>query len=250
MEISLLDLYRIGRNAVQLHPAQSPVRPCLQLQAFRVLQRERGTEVGTDNLGALPTDKDNPFFWSRKWHNNKYNPNNIEWEWPLFTMFELVSETTEAPFSGGFGRCYTLELSVLDIFKEDCCGPGGIGCDARPINQIFLDTETLLDSVLRYFGGIVIATTTADPVPKIYYRPWLVANFLPGQINIQYELLVTLNTNNKNVRYARVERPTQKIYGTKTQVKFCTKNCGPAINFDLTLPDFGLLSFESGCKNC
>jgi hypothetical protein len=252
MDISLTDFFRIGRSAVQLYPALSPPQPCLQLQAFRVLQLARGNEIGTDNLGAVPADKDTPFFWSRKWHNSKYNPNALAFEYPLLTMFDVVSETKTSPFSAGFKRCYTVELAVLDVYRDDCVDGKKTGCSARPINQIFMDTELMLDSVLRYFGQIVGATTLEDQVEKLYYRPWLDLQVAHGQIgsyNVTYSLESNLNTNNPVFRFSRVEKPTNKIYGTKCQVTFCASKC-PSISYDTSLPDFGLLAFEAGCKNC
>lgn len=251
MDISLTDFFRIGRSAVQLYPALSPPQPCLQLQAFRVLQLARGNEIGTDNLGAVPADKDTPFFWSRKWHNSKYNPNALAFEYPLLTMFDIVSETKTSAFSAGFKRCYTIEIAVLDVYKDDCVDGSKVGCSARTINQIFMDTEMLLNSVLQYFGRIVSAITSADPVEKLYYLPWLEAKKIAGEITYQvkYDLQNTLNTNNPNMRFSRVEKPTNKIFGTKTQVQFCTNNC-PTIMYDTSLSDFGTLAFEAGCKNC
>ena len=252
MDISILDFYNIGKNAVQLFPAGSPPKPCLQPQAFRVLQRERGTELAAENLGAVPTDKDTPFFWSRKWHNNKYNPNALAFEFPILTMYEIIGVTESSPFSKGFKRSYTIEISVLDVYKDDCVSGTKTGCQARPVNQIFLDTGAILDSILQYYGQVVGATTSADPAEKLYYKPWLDAQKLSGAItsfNVKYDLQNTLNTNNKALRFVRVERPTQKIYGTKTQVTFTTSNC-PTIAYDGSLQNFGLLSFESGCKNC
>jgi hypothetical protein len=247
MQISLTDFFRIGRNAVQLYPAK-PTTPCLQPQAFRVLQQERGSEVGTPNLGAVPTDKDTPFFWSRKWHNSKYNPNALAFEYPIVTMFEVIGEATNSPFSPGFTRCYQIEISVLDVYAEDCVDGSKIGCKARPINQIYVDTGIILDSILQYYGKSVVATTSLDATERIYYRPWLDA-----QIGLTYRTVYDFanmfGAQNKSMFFSRVERPTQKIYGTKTVVKFCTMNC-PVITFDETLPDFGLLAFEAGCKNC
>lgn len=252
MEISLLDLYRIGRNAVQLFPGQSPPKPCLQLQAFRVLQKERGGDITTTNLGVVQSDKDTPFFWSRLWHERKYLPGDLGFNFPILTMFELVNQVEKEPFTPGFRRLYTIELSVLDVFKTDCVDGTKTGCDARPVNQIFLDTEYLLDSVLKYFGATVIATTNADATPRIYYLPWLEAQKIAGAItsfNVIYQLVVSLNTNNKGVRFSRVEYPTPKIYGTKAQIVFSTNNC-ETISYDTSLEDFGLLSFESGCRDC
>ena len=142
---------------------------------------------------------------------------------------------------------------MLDVFSEDCEKPGTIGCAGRSINQIYFDTGTILDSILQYFGGMVGAYTSADPVVKLYYKPWLDAQKLSGAITsyqVEYDMQNTFNTNNPKTRFTRVEKSaTRQIYGTKTQVTFCTTNC-PTIEYDTSLPDFGLLSFEAGCKNC
>lgn len=248
MNISLRDLFQIGKDAVRLFPANTE-RPCLQLQAFRVLTRGGGaTEIGTDNLGAVPTDKDNPFFWSRKWHNNKYSPNALTFDFPILTMFETFGETVQTPFNIPFGRQYTIELAVFDTYQDDCVNGKHTGCKARTINDIYFDTGLLLDSVLRYFGGMVEATM-ANGEKKLYYRHWLENAHARGAVsdyNISGLLLNQLSPLNKQVRFSRVDRfATQKIFGTKCQIVFQTNNC-EAIEYDLELPDFGTVGFEAG----
>lgn len=251
--LSLLDLFRIGMNAVKMFPLVNPVRKCLQLQTFRVLQKARGDELGTDNLGAVATDKDNPFFWSRAWARLKSNPNSLKYDYPLLTMFEVSNETGMGLFSKGFKRTYTIEIAALDLFREDCTGPGKKGCEARPINQIFIDTEMLLDSALQYFGKTVIATTSDHPVtPKVYYLPYLKAQKDAGVITsyaVKYALEASLNTANARTRFARVEYPLKGIYGTKAMLSFVTQNC-PVVTYNTNLPDFGSASFEAGCQDC
>lgn len=251
MIFSLEDIYQIGKYAVQLFPA-NPDYPCLQAQTFRVLQFERGSEVGTPNLGAVSTDKDTPFFWSRKWHNAKHNPNALSFEYPVVTMFEVIGETTKPAFAKGFQDCYTIEIAVLDVYREDCTDGSKRGCTARPVNQIFIDTRIILNSILQYFGNIVTATTSADPVEKAYYKPYL--DYLLGNgditaFNVITTLQNSLNAANPRMRFTRVERPAQKIYGTKTQFIFCTSNC-PFVEYDNTMTDFGTLAFEAGCRDC
>jgi len=253
MNLSLLDLYRIGKSAVQLYPA-NPESPCLQPQAFRVLQKQRGIEVGTPNWGAVASDWNSPFFWSRKWHNKQYNPNNLEVEGPIVFMYDFQSEVESSLFAGnGFKRCYTIEIGVLDVYHEDCVHGTEIGCRARSVNQIFADTGEILDSVLLYFGKMVGAVTNVDPVEKMYYLPNLQYLKTSGAItafNVMYNFGNTMNAANPNMRFQRVEfSATQKIYGTMTTFKFCTNNC-PTIEYDNTLEDFGLLSFEAGCRDC
>lgn len=252
MELSLIDLYRIGRNAVRFFPATEGY-PCLQLQTFRVLQRDQDQDIDSENLGAVPTDKDTPFFWSRKWEAAKFNPNRLEFDFPLLTMFEVVNEFKKPAFDKGNQRCYTLEMSVWDKYREECVNGSQTGCNARPVNQIYLDTELLLDSVLQFFGGIIGATTSADSTEKLYYEPHLRAMLSDGTItgySPTYSLRNTLNAHNgKDARFIRVERPLKKTYGTKVQLIFCTSRCN-TIEYENTLPDPGLLGFEAGCKNC
>ena len=252
MNLSLRDIFQIGKNAVQLFPA-NPESPCLQLQAFRVLTRGGGsTEIGTDNLGAVPTDKDNPFFWSRKWHNNGYKPGALTFDYPILTMFETFGETVTTPFVKPFGRTYTIELAVFDTYQEDCVDGKYKGCKARTINDIYLDTGTLLDTALQYFGGMVEATVDGGAA-KMYYKPWLESSLAAGVIttyNIAGMLGNQLYSQNKAVRFSRVDRfATQKIFGTKCQIVFTTNNC-ETIDYNLELPDFGSVAFEAGCTNC
>ena len=122
MELSLTDIYRIGMNAVKLFPAQNPPAECMQLQTFRVLQREHDTELDSETLGAVPTDKDSPFFWSRLWHEKGYLPNALSFDWPILTMFEIVNKFKHPGFMKGNQRCYQIEMTVWDKYRQDCVG--------------------------------------------------------------------------------------------------------------------------------
>lgn len=252
MNLTLEDFYRIGRNAVRLFPAETPVKPCRQLQAFRVLQHSRGSELGAANLGAVATDKDNPYFWSIKWHNNKYNPNALAFDFPVLTMFEVFSETSGSPFEQSFNNCPNVEIAVLDVYREDCVDGKQTGCAARTVNGIYKDTGDLLLKTLQYFGQSVIATTDVAPDPMVYTLPWLETAQAEGDIasfSVESELISMMNANNRNIRFMRVEMPSQKIYGTKVQVKFCSLTC-PEVEFKYNINDYGVLAFEAGCRDC
>lgn len=250
MNLSISDFYRICRNAVIFSPPTSPVKPCLQLQAFRVLQRDPRTnsEIGTDTLGAVPTDKGMPFFWSRKWSLAKSEPGGLSYGYPLLTAFEIINETDSAIFQGKASRTYTIELSVLDSFRPELFKGKVTACDGRPINQIFLDTEYLLDSALKYIGGSVIATTTGDPRQKVYYKPFLDA-VMPGNYTSVLDVGQHLGGINQSLRFARVEYPVKNIFGTKVQIKFKAQSC-PTIDFTTAVPDLDKIGFEAGCQDC
>jgi hypothetical protein len=249
--ITISDFYRVCRNAARFFPATSPVRACLQLQAFRVLQRDprQNAEVGTDTLGAVPTDKGSPFFWSRQWELSKYAAGKLGYSYPLLTAFEMINETTSGVFTGKFGRTYTIELSVLDVFKpEGCKAVPANACDGRSINQIYLDTEFLLDYALRYIGGTVVATITSDPVPKVYNKEYLQAVY-PGNHTIITDFGFIWAGQNQKLQFVRVEYPTKQIYGTKVRVAFKVESC-PAISFKTDAVAPGVVGFELGCENC
>lgn len=249
--LTILDFYRVCRNGVRLFPATVPAKTCLQLNAWRVLQRDPRLmlEIGTDTLGAVPTDKDTPFFWSRLWEQRKFDPGALGYTYPLMTAFEIVNETNGNghPFDGNTSRQYTVELAVLDVFKPDACKtPNPGACDGRPVNQIFLDTELLLDSMLRYIGGTVIGTTTANPTPMVYNRMYL--ETLPGH-NITMDIGAVWKSKNTKLVFSRVEYVAKNIYGTKCRFTFVADKC-PTIQFNPSIADPKLIGFEAGCSNC
>lgn len=252
MELSITDIYRVLRDAVKYFPqSPDPVRVCRQLQTFRVLQRDPRTnaEVGTDTLGATPADKDSPFFYSRKWELSKFNPNALGFNYPVLTAFEMSNETVGSIFVGQYNRTYFLEFAVLDVYRPDKTKGRFDVCEARSINQIFLDTEFLLDSAIKYLGGAVIATTSIDPVEKVYFKPFLDEAVAQGDItsfDVKFHVGPMLSGLNPNLRFVRVEYPAKSLYGTKVQIKFKTSNC-ETVTFNPDALDLGVIGFEVGC---
>lgn len=251
--LSFSDFLQVSKDAARLFPLVNAQKKCLQLQTFKVLSLARGAEVGAENFGAVPSEKDTPFFWSRAWEEAGFNPNALSFNWPALTVFEIVNETTETVFQKGYKRVYTLEVSVLDVYREDCVLGLHTGCDARPVNQIYLDTEVLLDSFFRYLDGIVVAKTSADSTPKVYYEPWLKAQQLASVISsyeVLYSLGNTLAAQNKRVQFARVEiSATQKIYGTKAQILFASSVC-PTVEYATSATEYPAIPFQAGCIDC
>ncbi len=253
MNLTIVDFYRICRNAARFYPASVPVKQCAQLQTWRVLQRDPRLmhEIGTDTLGAVPTDKNTPFFWSRQWEDSKFDPGALKYAYPLLTGFEIVNQTSGEVFGGNFGRTYTVELAVLDVFKPDACkNPGVNACDGRPINQIFLDTEVMLDSVLQYIGGTVLATWPGQPTAMVSNKAFL-ETLYPGQYQVEAYLghIWQSHTDNKRMVFSRVEFIGKQIFGTKTRLSFIATKC-PIVTFNTDVVDPGLIGFEAGCTNC
>ena len=244
MTLTLTDYYLIFRNAVKHFPSSE--NNCTQLQSFRVLHTPNDLEMSADNLGVVPSEKDSPFFWSRLWHRNKYNPNQIGFEYPLLTVFELTGKKNK------MGREYELEIAVLDKFGFECVGSNRAYCKNRAINQIYIDTDALLTSAIKYMDKSVIAVTNVDAVERVYYLPFLQEMKTAGTIT-SYEVRADIGSiialKAQENYFTRVEKPTIQVYGTKTVLKLQTRDC-PTIEYDIAPTDYGVIGFESGCTNC
>ena len=251
MNLQFQDFISICRDAVIHHAPVAPFDRCSQLQTFRHLQLERGAEISTPNLGAIPSDARGAYFWSRKWHNAKYNPNSIAFEYPLLTTFEIYADISDMFGDGTNKSVRTIEISVLDAFSENADKGAAVGCAARTVNQIYFSTEDLLNQVLRYLGSVVFITSDDFTGTIPYLQQWLSLDRVPTNANVVYDLGNTISNANQSLRFQRVEFPTRRVYGTKTQITLPTWNCPPPIAFDnTTLVDFGVMGNEAGLKAC
>lgn len=224
-ELGLEDFYQLCKNAVIAYP--SGVGKCNQLQTFKVLQLERGGELGTDNMGAALSDKNTPYFYSRNWERNRHNPNNITAEHPTLTAFELAGQFTNGVFTNSAKVCYNIELAVMDVYKDDCQTLPA-SCESRSINQIYRDTAAHLRGVLDYLTGCAIVRINGVECNTLENRYLLQQRITSGEIsgfNVVYDLGAKLANENKTANLVHVEMPAQKLYGTRIQIRFCVHNC-------------------------
>ena len=250
------DLLTALKQAVMFSPQyvapdskQGKVWKCRQLQTWRFLAKDKGAELTSPNLGATICDKGKPYFWSRKWHESKYNPNNITFGYPALLLTELSGNAKNA-FSKQSKRCYTYQLAVLDQQVADCkdCGCGG--CEGRTINEINTDTESLLFAAMYYVSQVRYATLVPGGETGFLSIPYLahlkecgmIAEYNPGA---DWGGLL----NSQEVQTYRVAIEVPKIYGTAVNFTACFSNC-EATEYNFNMPDFGILAAESGCKNC
>lgn len=256
MNASLSDFYAAMKQAVMFSPqyvvpdsGNGKAWKCRQLQTFRVMQKERGSELASPNLGATICDKGKPFFWSRKWHQDKYNPNNITFEYPALLLTEL-SINSENSFSQSSKRCYSFQVAVVDQQTDDCTTCACESCEKRTVNEIFSDTENLLFSCLHYVSKIRQATLQPSGEEGFWNTDYLAALKEAGTINgynpgADWGGLL----NKQQVSGYRIAIDAQKIYGTAVNISVCFHNC-EATQYNFNLPDFGVLSAESGCRTC
>jgi hypothetical protein len=251
MQLTLSDYYGIFRDSVRHYPVQD--YNCLQPQAFRVLQHSGGADVGMDNLGAVYSDRQTPFFYSRKWERSNYDPNSIGFDWPIVTAFATQTRAENAvPFSGKHSEIITLELAVMDVWRQDCNDATDY-CGHRSVNQIYIDCKTILDTVLSYVGGVILTTTSADPTERLYYAPFLDAAINAGTITSYNSdpnrfVHTQIANLNRGIFYNYVEMPASRIYGMRTQIQVKANNCEVV---EFTAPEnYGVVGHESGCVNC
>jgi hypothetical protein len=224
-ELTINSLYQLLRDCTEFYPANA--LQCKQLQTFRVLQLERGEELATDNKGAIYADRDTVYFYSRAWNRAKQNPNKIVADFPILTAFELNSDAPKGVFSNGAKVCYSIEVAVLDVYKEDCQTKPNV-CKNRSINQIFAETERILFGVMDYLSKCYLVSINGSDCPVLMSMYQIQAGVTDGSVstyNIVYDIGNRLANENKSTRFTHVEMPTQRLYGTKTRLTFCVNNC-------------------------
>lgn len=254
MNLTLETIYDALKDSVRFYPKQE--LKCQQPQTWRVLQKSLAAEVtGTaGNFGATICDKGKPYFWSRLWHEKQYNPNSLLGEFPLLYAFEQEGVRVDVFGSTGIKYLVTLQVGVLDVWVDNKDGRKCVGCSARPINEIYRDTQGMLEMCLNYLREVQAYRLNGET--DGWYNKKMVeqaravgavqsAEWVPGIASIadsaaQY---------NKQARYFRVERSTENLYGTAMTLQFVVDGCcETAWNFNET--DFGVLAQEAGCETC
>lgn len=251
MQLTINNWYTIFRDGVKHYPAQQ--YKCLQPQAFRVLQHSGGADIGKDNLGAVYSDRQTPFFYSKKWEQSNYNPNSIGFDWPIVTAFATRTQSFNAkPFYFKNSKIVDIELSAMGIWRDDCNDATDY-CGGRSINQIYFDCETILDSLLSYVGGVAFTYTDVDPTERLYYTPFLDAAIIAGDI-LSYNTEPNRRVSNliahlnESAFFNYVEMPAQKIYGMRTQIQVKVSSC-EVVEF-APPENYGVVGHERGCTNC
>lgn len=258
MSATVNDFYNALKQSVMFSPqyvapdsGNGKVWRCRQLQTWRVMSKERGAELASPNLGATTCDKGKPFFWSREWHESKYNPNAITFKYPALLLTEL-SFSPELAFQKQTKRCYNYQLAVVDQMADECKTCNCESCEKRTINEISADTESLLFSSLYYLSKVKFATLEPGGETGYWNIDYLQALKDAGSINgfnTGADWGGHLNGQNKGTGAYRIAVEAAKIYGTAINFTACFQNC-EATELNFNLPDFGVLAAESGCKTC
>lgn len=237
---NLVTFYTAMREAVRLHNPASNL-PCRRLQTFRVFAASPSQELLTPTLGASICDKDKPFFFSREWHEKKYNPNEIAWQYPLLFAFEVEAVCDFTQIEDGVVRTrHTLQVGVLDIAKEVKSASGCKGCEGRTVNEIYLDTQQQLFEALLFAKRIGIATFD-DGTQTLRS---------PGAYNATFTAVNMIEEPQNALALFRIERPAERVYGTGVTLTIKAQQCDITNTFDAPAKEYGVLAHEAGCSKC
>ena len=252
MEIFIEDWIRAFRDSVKYSAPGGGNMKCRQLQTFRVFPNARLPELTTENLGANICDKERPFFWSRRWAESLFNPNDVCWEFPLLYMFDM-SAAIENVFSGKSKATHTFQIGVLDVWADDCAAGQCAGCGGRTINEIQIDTQRLLIDSLRFISGVVYGDDFAGAIPAGWYHREYLEHLVDQSVipagDRSKHLIDSAAPLNKRIPSAHVEQPTPRIYGTAIELILPTSAClEETTNWDDI--DWGSVPHNAGCRDC
>jgi hypothetical protein len=86
-------------------------------------------------------------------NRGQYSPNNISFDWPLVSVFEMSGSYQNLFHKNTKLECfYNIQIGVLDNYKEDCNKGNCRGCAGRLTNEIERDTEIALHRILLYLS--------------------------------------------------------------------------------------------------
>ena len=239
------DIYQQIKNAVMYYPANA--KKCLQPQAFRVLTNE--AHLTAANLGVIPKEKNTPFFFSRAWAANKYNPNAIVYDYPLVVATRLNRNAQKVAQKD---RVFTSELrvqiGVIDRVADDCKGCDPEDCAARTVEQVKQDTEQMLINVIEYLSSV-----------NLYDVDGLRTYDVPGRIDalkragqIREYQIVRRGVMLKPEYSLTIEQidPLAGTTGSAVILTFQLAEC-QSVDFDFSgVNDDTSLVYSEGCTNC
>lgn len=142
-------IFEILKNIVRAYPlpVDEKGKPiyCKQLNTFAVIKDK--SDLAADGMNMTIHERNKPFFYSRAWEADKYNPNKIKVKFPAL-LVDIEGGSIKCPFT--FTKretCYQLSMVVADELVKDCksnCSD----CDKRNQHEIEFCALGLLTNVL------------------------------------------------------------------------------------------------------
>ena len=248
MKPRIENIYDALKQAVMYYGMPESGWKCHQPQTFAVMDSK--SVLNTENLGKTPCDRLKPFFFSRLWHNKKYNPSELSFEWPLVAVFEMSADIEDLN-TPKQSNCYSIQLMVLDQYKDDCTKGSCQGCVGRVKNEIFTDTETMLYNILTYMKYLEWVKI-GDEWRLIHSDLLDYYETIPGFIytkdasGIGYKVSDMFRRKNAATQSFRIEgTSSSNLWGTAIYLKLCVPYCSD-YEFDFSNIDKGLIP-DVGC---
>jgi len=240
------EIYQQIKNAVMYYPVNE--KRCLQPQTFRVLLND--AHLAAPNLGVIPLEKDTPFFFSREWAANKYNPNAIVYDYPLVVIAPLNRSAQQGIGNDKvFKSELRVQLGVMDKVTNDCAGCDPQSCEARTSEQVRQDTEQMLLNILYYLSGVNLYEL--DGVRSYDVEGRVLQLQRAGQVR-EFNLIrkkVLIKNDTFTFSIDPIE-PLQGVTGSAVVLNLPLSQC-EAVDFDFSaVVESGAMVYANGCLNC
>lgn len=199
---------------------------CKRLETFALV--EEYADFNASTLGKSVRDIGKPYFFSRRWAGQKFNPSQLAYDYPLLAMFETTSNVQGFTFKKDV-KCYEFELICVDKYNS---AMNQKGCDQRTKQEIYNDTERALDKVLEYVENVGYYVNATYPDGIWLNRLHAASLGLAGEqkhISVWWSRM--LRTNNETNQQLRWDGGTDGLYGTLRTITLCLRNCPPAEGF-------------------
>lgn len=245
------DFFQALKESVMFSQSIRPGQ-CGKLQAFKVLEQGAGGLIRSENLGGTICDKGKPYFWSRRWHESSYNPNQILFDFPILCVVE-TGYTVDRPFDRNNRRTYQFNISVLDKYVQTKGPDGCTGCDGRTINEIYEDTEAMLFQALSFVSRYKEAEINPSGETGFFninlLDAWKQQGSISGYnlITAPGDLLVAKITDG-NAYKAAIS--AEGLFGNAINLNIGFQACQTEEFTYNSIKDFGTLSHEAGCTGC
>ena len=254
--LTIENYYEALRDSVRFYPNYSEGLKCLQPQTFSVIESK--SNMSMENLGRTPCDRGKPYFFSRLWKNLKYNPSAVKFQFPLVSAMEISSQVSDL-FTRNGVQCYRIELMVSDNYSENCEKGKCAGCDGRSGNEIFRDTEIILNNVLDYL--INCNVVRYDGNDRVFLHPKTLSDALVANGDVTNYVIdkkasnsheISLRQRNLESNIFRLEGKNggggsmNDLYGTIIVLNICMNRCISGFEPEIILADEGVVK-DIGC---
>lgn len=257
MTLTPSDYMFFVREAVRYHPFYGEA-VCLSPNTFRVVNTpideiliEQGKAL--DNLTFC--DAVDIYFWSRHFvTEQRENPNNLSWEFPLVLFYEVITKNNFSTESNGRKKeqsCVTFQLAVLDRLTEGCKNCQSAidckSCNNRTTQQILKNTHDIAAYILTFLDNCIYDVPT---------RRWLLPNGI-SPINggamtntcrlydMREEFSITPFVNTTKQKSLPFN-----VHGKLVDITYCTDYCEQDLIIGLPPRELEPIGYEAGCKNC